>query len=193
MRSWQRFDPLAGVVAFVLWVVGTFLLENTDRPEGKDAAEFAAWVADNDTELIAGTVVFGFGVLFFLWFLGALRVRLGEAEGGARHLTAVAFMLCLAQAGPLLILVPAAIWLFYQDHTAWGVFLAVWSVIVGTLDNVLRPILIRLGADIPLLLIFAGVIGGLFAFGLVGIFVGPVLLAVSYTLLDSWIDDDPGI
>jgi hypothetical protein len=92
MRRWQRLDPLAGVVAVVLWVVGTFLLENTDRPEGKDSAAFAAWVADNDTELIAGTLVFGFGVLFFLWFLGALRVRLGEAEGGARQLTAVAFM-----------------------------------------------------------------------------------------------------
>jgi hypothetical protein len=92
MRRWQRLDPLAGVVAAVLWVVGTFLLENTDRPEGKDSAAFAGWVGDNDTELIAGTLVFGFGVLFFLWFLGALRVRLGEAEGGARQLTAVAFM-----------------------------------------------------------------------------------------------------
>src|SRR5262245_53297910 len=98
MRSWQRFDPLAGVVAFVLWIVGTYLLENTDRPEGKDSAAFAAWVVENDTELIAGTVVFGFGVLFFLWFLGALRVRLGEAEGGARQLTAVAFMGGLAMA-----------------------------------------------------------------------------------------------
>jgi hypothetical protein len=92
MRSWQRFDPLAGVVAFVLWIAGTFLLENTDRPEGKDPAAFATWVVDNDTELITGTIVFGFGVLFFVWFLGALRVRLGEAEGGARQLTAVAFM-----------------------------------------------------------------------------------------------------
>jgi hypothetical protein len=98
MRSWQRFDPLAGVVAFVLWIAGTFLLENTDRPDGKDSAAFAAWVADNDTELLAGTVVFGFGVLFFLWFLGALRVRLGEAEGGARQLTAVAFMGGIAMA-----------------------------------------------------------------------------------------------
>ena len=57
----------------------------------------------------------------------------------------------------------------------------------GSLDNILRPILIRKGADLPLLLIFAGVIGGLFAFGLLGLFVGPVLLAVAYTLLDSWV------
>ena len=66
MTTWRRLDPLAGVVAVVLWVVGTFLLENTDRPEGKDSAAFAAWVRDNDVEIVTGTVVFGFGVLFFL-------------------------------------------------------------------------------------------------------------------------------
>jgi predicted PurR-regulated permease PerM len=55
------------------------------------------------------------------------------------------------------------------------------------MDNFLRPILIRRGADLPLLLILAGVIGGLVAFGLVGIFVGPVLLAVAYKLLQEWI------
>ena len=60
---------------------------------------------------------------------------------------------------------------------------------VGTLDNVLRPILIKQGADLPLLLIFVGVIGGLIAFGLIGIFVGPLVLAVTYTLLSAWIDE----
>ena len=55
------------------------------------------------------------------------------------------------------------------------------------MDNVLRPVLIKRGADLPLLLIFAGVIGGLLAFGLIGIFVGPVVLAVAYTLVGEWI------
>ncbi len=105
-------------------------------------------------------------------------------------LTALMFMLCIAQIGALPVLVPAVIWAFWSGDTGWGVFLAVWSVVVGTLDNFLRPVLIRLGADLPLLLIFAGVIGGLFAFGLVGIFVGPVVLAVAYTLFESWIDED---
>jgi predicted PurR-regulated permease PerM len=59
------------------------------------------------------------------------------------------------------------------------------------MDNILRPILIKKGADLPLLLIFAGVIGGLFAFGLLGLFVGPVLLAVAYTLLDAWVSETP--
>ena len=61
--------------------------------------------------------------------------------------------------------------------------------VVGTLDNFLRPMLIRMGADLPLLLIFGGVIGGLLAFGLVGIFVGPVVLAVAYTLMQAWVGD----
>ncbi len=69
-----------------------------------------------------------------------------------------------------------------------GTVLLVWTAVVGTMDNVLRPILIRRGADLPLLLIFSGVIGGLFAFGVVGLFVGPVVLAVAYTLLNAWID-----
>jgi predicted PurR-regulated permease PerM len=104
-------------------------------------------------------------------------------------LTALMFMLCIAQVGPLPVLVPALIWAFYDGHPGWGTFLVVISVVVTMLDNVLRPMLIRMGADLPLLLIFAGVIGGLFAFGLVGIFVGPVVLAVGYTLLEAWMGD----
>ena len=102
-------------------------------------------------------------------------------------LTAVMFMLCIAQLGPTLVLIPAVIWVFWSGETGWGIFLAVWTAIVGTMDNFLRPILIQRGADLPLLLILAGVIGGLLAFGLVGIFVGPVLLAVAYKLLGEWI------
>jgi predicted PurR-regulated permease PerM len=109
-------------------------------------------------------------------------------------LTAVMFMLCIAQLGPTLVLLPAVIWVFWTGETGWGVFLAVWTAIVGTMDNFLRPILIQRGADLPLLLILAGVIGGLLAFGLVGIFVGPVLLAVAYKLLGEWIAEaDPPV
>jgi predicted PurR-regulated permease PerM len=117
---------------------------------------------------------------------------LGLAIAGipfAGLLTAVVFMLCIAQIGPVPVLVPAALWLFWNGDTGWGVFLLVVTGVVASLDNVLRPVLIRMGADLPLLLIFAGVIGGLFAFGLVGIFVGPVVLAVGYTLLEAWMAD----
>ncbi|WP_291995205.1 AI-2E family transporter YdiK [Candidatus Accumulibacter sp. ACC003] len=108
----------------------------------------------------------------------------------AAILTALMFMLCIAQLGPTLVLAPAVVWLYWSGDTGWGSFLLVWTLIVGTMDNFLRPLLIKQGADLPLLLILAGVIGGLLAFGLVGIFVGPVVLAVAYTLLEAWLADD---
>jgi predicted PurR-regulated permease PerM len=107
----------------------------------------------------------------------------------AAMLTAVMFMLALAQIGPLPVLLGGLVWLWWQGETGWFVALLVWTIVVGSLDNILRPILIKKGADLPLLLIFAGVIGGLFAFGLLGLFVGPVLLAVAYTLLDAWVKE----
>jgi predicted PurR-regulated permease PerM len=123
----------------------------------------------------------------------ALISGLGLAVAGvpfAGLLAALTFMLCIAQIGPVPVLAPAALWLiFWADHVGWGIFLLVVATIVATLDNVLRPLLIKLGADLPLLLIFSGVVGGLLAFGLVGIFVGPVVLAVAWTLLEAWLDD----
>lgn len=134
-------------------------------------------------------VALGVGVTAFVQaVLGALGVALAGVPF-ATLLGALMFMLCIAQVGPMPVLLGAAGWAFYNGSTGWAVFLVVWALIVGTLDNVLRPWLIKLGADLPLLLIFAGVIGGLLAFGLVGIFVGPVMLAVGYTLLDAWMDD----
>jgi predicted PurR-regulated permease PerM len=101
-------------------------------------------------------------------------------------LTAVMLLLGIAQIGCWPVLLAATGWLFWRGDTGWGSFALVWSVVVMSMDNVLRPLLIKRGADLPLLLIFAGVIGGLLAFGLVGLFVGPVVLAVAYTLLDDW-------
>jgi len=119
-----------------------------------------------------------------------LLAGLGLAVAGvpfAGLLTAVILLLCIAQLGPILVLGPAIVWLFWTGSTGWGIALIVWTVLLGMLDNVLRPILIRKGANLPLLLIFAGVIGGLISFGIIGLFVGPVVLAVSYTLLKEWV------
>jgi predicted PurR-regulated permease PerM len=105
----------------------------------------------------------------------------------ATVLTAVMFLLAVAQIGAVPILALAVGWLYWSGDATWGTFLLVVTIIAGTLDNVLRPILIKAGADLPLLLIFLGVIGGLIAFGLIGIFVGPLVLAVAYTLLSAWL------
>jgi len=104
-------------------------------------------------------------------------------------LTAVILMLCIAQLGPVLVLLPAIIWLFVADATFSAIILVIFTVVALTMDNFLRPFLIKRGADLPLLLILVGVIGGLLAFGLLGLFLGPVVLAITYTLLQNWIAD----
>ena len=90
-ESWERYAPLTGVAAVVLWIIGSYLLEKDDRPEGKDTAAFVAWVDKNDTAIIVGAIIFGFGVLFFLWMLGSLRASLFAAEGGTGRLATIAF------------------------------------------------------------------------------------------------------
>jgi len=134
--------------------------------------------------------------------LGVIVVAIGQAVLGgiglavagvpfAVILTAAMFMLCIVQIGPAPILVCAIVWLYWKGNSGWATALIGWTIAVGTLDNVVRPILIMRGADLPLLLIFAGVIGGLIAFGLVGIFVGPMVLAVAFMLLDEWMGQEP--
>ncbi len=105
-------------------------------------------------------------------------------------LTAVLFILCVVQIGPMPVLMTGVGWLYWTGASEWAITLLVWSIMVSLVDNVIRPILIRKGADLPLLLIFSGVIGGLIAFGLVGIFIGPVVLAVAYMLIGAWVDEE---
>lgn len=102
-------------------------------------------------------------------------------------LTAVMFVLGVAQIGVVPVLLCAIGWLYWTGETGWAAGLLVWTVIVGTLDNILRPILIKAGADLPLVLVFVGVIGGLLAFGVIGLFIGPLVLAVVNTLLSAWV------
>jgi predicted PurR-regulated permease PerM len=116
----------------------------------------------------------------------------GLALAGVPHaglLTTLVFVLCIAQIGPILVVVPATIWLYSSGSAGRGTLLLVISIVALTLDNVLRPILIKRGADLPLILILSGVIGGVIAFGVIGLFIGPVLLAVTWTLLVAWVGD----
>jgi predicted PurR-regulated permease PerM len=103
------------------------------------------------------------------------------------------FISATVQVGVIPIMLCAVGWLYWTGDTTWGTVLLVWTLIISPVDNILRPILIKQGADLPLLLIITGVIGGLLAFGIIGLFVGPVVLAVAYTLFTAWIDEDGAI
>ncbi len=102
-------------------------------------------------------------------------------------LTVLMFVLCIAQLGPLPVMAFIVAWGYHSLGSSWGTFLLVWAIVAGSINNVLQPMLIKKGADLPLLLIFAGVIGGLLTYGVIGLFIGPVVLAVAYTLLLSWV------
>jgi predicted PurR-regulated permease PerM len=121
---------------------------------------------------------------------------IGLAVTGVPHpllLTCIMVMLGVAQIGPGPVLIGAVIWLYVSGENFWGTVMVVWTLITMSLDNILRPILIKRGADLPLVLVLAGVLGGLFAFGLVGLFVGPVILAVTYTLLVAWVHTEEAV
>ncbi len=178
------------VVAAIMWAGGedaaAIVLRLTCRIAGERGEAAARLAAQAIRGVALGVVVTA--------LIQSMVAGIGLSVAGvpfAGILTAVVFMVTLAQIGPLLVLAPAVIWLYATGSAGWGTFLLVWTLVVVTMDNFLRPWLIRKGADLPLLLIFAGVIGGLLAFGIIGIFVGPVVLAVSWTLLTAWLADVP--
>ena len=89
---------------------------------------------------------------------------------------------------PPLIWGPATVWLFVQGSYGYGVFLALWGFfVISGVDNILKPYLISRGGNLPLVVVLLGVLGGLLSFGFIGLFVGPVLLAVVYNLVTDWI------
>jgi predicted PurR-regulated permease PerM len=100
-------------------------------------------------------------------------------------------VLGIVPGGPALIWLPASIWLFKGDQAAWGIFVAVWgAVLVGNIDNVIRPLFVSRGSDMPLLVILIGILGGAIAFGLIGVFLGPTILAIMYALMREWSPGD---
>lgn len=106
---------------------------------------------------------------------------------GAVLLSVLTFFFAVIPFGPPLIWLPAAFWLFAHGQAGWGIFLLVWGLVaISSVDNLLRPFLISQGTKLPFLLIFIGVIGGALAFGLVGVFLGPTLLAVAFRLIAEW-------
>jgi predicted PurR-regulated permease PerM len=194
----SRAGSLGGtLLQFLLVVILSAVMYSSGESAAGGVRRFGRRLAGRRGEesvILAGkairSVALGVGVTAVVQtVLGGIGLAVAGVPFAAL-LSVVMMMLCIAQLGPALVLFPAVAWMYWTGQNAWATFLLVWSVVVSLLDNFLRPILIKKGADLPLLLIFAGVIGGLVGFGLIGIFVGPVVLAVTYTLLKAWIEDD---
>ena len=131
-------------------------------------------------------------------FIAAIAAWIGYAIAGisfAVGLAALTFFLVLIQLGPVLVLIPVAIWLFTTGHTGSGIFISIYGLVVLMgIDNVLKPILIAKSGKLPILVLFLGVIGGMVLWGFTGMFKGAIILAVFYTIIKSWLDKkEPGI
>jgi predicted PurR-regulated permease PerM len=105
---------------------------------------------------------------------------------GALALALLLFFLSVVPMGPAIILLPAALWLFHEGQTGWGIFMIIWGLIVSSVDNLIKPWLISQGSQMPFLLILFGVLGGALTFGFIGVFLGPTLLAVGFRLVEEW-------
>jgi predicted PurR-regulated permease PerM len=180
---------LTVIIAAILYAQGEIVREGI-----LSFARRLAGQQGEDVAVLAGKAVRG--IVLGVVLTALIQVALGgiglflTGVPAASLLTAVMAILCLAQLGPILVLIPAIIWLYWSGQPFWGTVLLVFSVPAVTIDNFIRPFLIKKGADLPILLIFAGVIGGLIGFGIIGLFIGPVVLAISYTLLKIWVSGD---
>ena len=180
---------LTVVIAAILYSKGEAVAEGVRRfvgrlggPRGEEAVALAGKAVRG---VALGIVVTALAQSI----LGGIGLAVTGVPGTV-VLSAIMFMLCVAQVGAGVVLLPAVIWLYWGGHTFGGTVLLVWTIVVVSLDNFLRPMLIKKGADLPLVLIFAGVLGGLVAFGIIGIFIGPVVLAVTYRLLGAWVEGE---
>jgi predicted PurR-regulated permease PerM len=106
---------------------------------------------------------------------------------GAAFLALLTFFLGIIPFGVPLVWVPVTLWLFQQGQIGWGIFMLIWGCGVSTIDNFIKPWLISQGSAMPFLLIFFGVLGGALAFGFIGVFLGPTILAVGFRLVQEWL------
>lgn len=143
---------------------------------------------------VAGETVHGviYGVLGTAMAQGVLAT-IGFAIAGVPSsvlLGLITFFLSVVPVGPPLIWGGVAFWLFQQNEMAWAIFVLVWGFfLVSTVDNIIKPFIISRGSRLPFVVVFLGVLGGVLAFGVIGAFLGPVLLAVTYQLVIEWTAD----
>ena len=180
---------LALVVAFFFYASGDVLAGSLTRIVGRIAGERAPRLIAVTGATIRGTVygilgtavVQGFLTAFGLWLSGVPRPVL---------LGAIAGFIAVLPIGAPVVWIPAALWLLSSGHTGWGIFLGAYGLlIISGSDNVIRPYFIARGAKLPFLLTILGVLGGALAFGLLGVFLGPVLLGVAFTLVVEFSGD----
>jgi predicted PurR-regulated permease PerM len=177
---------LAAFVCFFLYRDGLVLLAALRTGMDKIMGEHAEEVADTVSRTVRGVMYGLLGTALAQSAVAAIGFLIAGVPGVAL-LAVGTFVFSLIPVGPPLIWGGAALWLFNQGSTGWGIFMLVWGMfLISGVDNVVKPMLISRGSSLPFLLVLLGVMGGVLAFGFVGLFIGPTLLAVAMGLLRNW-------
>jgi predicted PurR-regulated permease PerM len=182
---------LASFIGFFFYRDG----EDLVRGMRKILARLAGTLGDGLLETIGNTVtgvihgVFGTALAQALVALAGFLIA---GVPGAFLLAAATFFLSIVPVGPPLVWGAAAAWLAYEGRTGWAVFMALWGLLaISTIDNLVKPYLISRSSRLPVLLVILGVFGGVIAFGFIGLFIGPPVLAIGLTLVQLWITHRP--
>jgi predicted PurR-regulated permease PerM len=176
---------LSILIAFFLLRDGGKVAEHLNTAVGRIAGDRGQHLLEVAGSTVRGVVYGILGTALVQAVVAGIGFLIAGVPG-AGLLSLLTFFLSAVPVGPPLIWLPAALWLFHQGSTGWGIFMLIWGMGVSSLDNFVKPWLISQGSDMPFLLIFFGVIGGALAFGFIGVFIGPTLLAVGYRLVQEW-------
>ena len=177
---------LAAFVSFFLYRDGKSLIAVIGVAMAKVMGEGAESVSDTVSQTTRGVMYGLLGTALAQGLVAAIGFFIAGVPA-VPLLSVLVFVLSLIPVGPPIVWGSAALWLFSQGETGWGVFMVIWgTVLISGVDNVVRPMLISRGTSLPFLLTLLGVLGGVIAFGFVGMFIGPVLLAVGYSLMSEW-------
>ncbi|MEO7495897.1 MAG: AI-2E family transporter [Massilia sp.] len=177
---------LAAFVSFFLYRDGAAIREALRVAMARIMGEGAPKVSHIVSQTVRGVMYGLLGTALAQAVVAAIGFAIAGVPGVAL-LSVLTFASSLIPIGPPIIWAGAAVWLFAQGSVGWGIFMLAWgAVLISGVDNVVRPMLISRGSSLPFLLTLLGVLGGVVAFGFVGMFIGPTLLAVGYSLMSDW-------
>lgn len=178
---------LSLAIAAMLWLRGDVLTSQLENIGHRFAGPFGDELLHAAAMSVKGVAygIVGTAVIQAVLLTGGLLIA---GIPGAAVLGFLALLIALSQIGILLVVIwgGAAWWLFSNSSDGWALFIIIWGLFISSVDNVIRPLLVGLGATMPMTLVFLGVLGGFIAFGFLGMFIGPTLLAVFLALLQSW-------
>ena len=161
----------------------SFMLSFAEKMVGKGGKQ----LVNNSRETVKSVVKGVIGVALIQSILVGIGFWVADVPGAA-VLTLIVFIFAIVQLPPIILVIPVIIYVFSVESTTVAIIFTIYELIAGASDNVLKPLLLGRGVAIPMLVILIGAIGGMILMGMIGLFVGAVVLALAYQLFNDWIN-----